>query len=153
MHLVDEVLDHLLGDIDVGDDAVAQRADRFDLVRGLAHHQLGVVADGLDLLDAVDRLDRDHRRLVQDNPPSAHVYQAYWRYPDRSPCRGDIHLNQRVQNMLYPSLACCRKKAPTPAGPRSRFLIQTLVKADEFPRRIQCFAGRLGLGYERLTCQ
>jgi hypothetical protein len=26
------VLDHLLGDVDVGDDAVAQRADRLDLV-------------------------------------------------------------------------------------------------------------------------
>src|SRR5688572_31656190 len=43
--LVDEVLDHLLGDIDVGDDSVAQRPDGLDLVRGLAHHQLGIVAD------------------------------------------------------------------------------------------------------------
>ena len=73
MHLVDEVLDHLLGDVDVGDDAVAQRADGLDLVGRLAHHQLGVVADRLDLLDAVDRLDRDHRRLVEDDAAAADV--------------------------------------------------------------------------------
>jgi hypothetical protein len=74
VHLLDEVLDHLLGDIDVGDDAVAQRADRLDLVGRLAHHQLGVVADRLDALDAVDRLDGDHRRLVQHNAAAADVY-------------------------------------------------------------------------------
>jgi hypothetical protein len=71
--LVDEVLDHLLGDVDVGDDAVAQGPDRLDLVRGLAHHQLGVVADRLHPLDAVDRLDRDHRRLVEDDAAAADV--------------------------------------------------------------------------------
>ena len=75
MHLVDEVLDHLLGDIDVGDDAVAKRADGFDLVGRLAHHQLGVVADGLDLLDPVDGLDGDDRRLVQDDSAAADVDQ------------------------------------------------------------------------------
>ena len=53
VHLADEVLDHLLGDFDVGDHAVAQGADRLDVVGRLAHHQLGVVADGLDPLDAV----------------------------------------------------------------------------------------------------
>src|SRR3546814_5866454 len=61
MHLADEVLDHLLGDVDVGDHAVTQRANRLDAVGGLAHHQLGVVADRLDPLDAVQRFDRDHR--------------------------------------------------------------------------------------------
>jgi hypothetical protein len=42
MRLVDEVLDHLLGDVDVGDHAVAQRPDGLDVVGRLAHHQLGV---------------------------------------------------------------------------------------------------------------
>src|SRR6185369_9029130 len=64
MYLVDEVLDHLLGDVDVGDDAVAQRADRLDLIGRLAHHQLGVFADGLDLLHAVDGLDGDDRGFI-----------------------------------------------------------------------------------------
>ena len=73
VHLLDEMLDHLLGDVDVGDDAVAQRPDRLDLVGGLAHHQLGVVADRLDALDAVDRLDRDHRRLVEDDAAAADI--------------------------------------------------------------------------------
>ena len=73
MHLVNEVLDHLLGDIDVGDDAVAKRPDGLDLVGGLAHHQLGVVADRLHLLDAVDGLDGDDRRLIEDDPAAADV--------------------------------------------------------------------------------
>ena len=73
MHFVDEVLDHLLGDIDVRDHAVAERADRLDLVGGLAHHQLGVVTDRLDLLHAVDGLDGDDRGLVQDDSASANV--------------------------------------------------------------------------------
>ena len=76
VHLVDEVLDHLLGDVDVGDDAVAKRADRLDLVGGLAHHQLGIVADGLDALDAVDRLDRHHRRFVEDDPAASDIDQG-----------------------------------------------------------------------------
>ena len=46
MHLADEVLDHLLGDFEVGDDAVAHRADRFDVAGRAAQHHLGVVADG-----------------------------------------------------------------------------------------------------------
>jgi hypothetical protein len=73
VHLVNEVLDHLLGDIDVGDDSVAQRPDRLDLVRRLAHHQLGVLADGFHLLDAVDGLDRDDRGLVEHDSAATDV--------------------------------------------------------------------------------
>ena len=60
MYLVDEVLDHLLGHVDVGDHAVAQRPNGLDLIGGLAHHQLGVVADRLDLLDPVDGFNGDY---------------------------------------------------------------------------------------------
>jgi hypothetical protein len=73
VYLGDEVLDHLFGDIDVGDDAVAQRADRFDAVGGLAHHQLCVVADRLDPLDSVQRFDRDDRRLIEHDALAANV--------------------------------------------------------------------------------
>jgi hypothetical protein len=59
MNLLDEVLDHLLGDVDVRDHAVAKRTNRLDLVGRLAHHQLRVVAHRLHALHAVDRLDRD----------------------------------------------------------------------------------------------
>ena len=73
VHLLDEMLDHLLGDVDVGDDAVAKRSDRLDGAGSLAHHQLGVVADRLDALDPVQRLDRDHRRLVQHDAATADI--------------------------------------------------------------------------------
>ena len=46
VHLVHEVLDHLLGDVEVADDAVAQRPDRDDLGRRPADHALGLRADG-----------------------------------------------------------------------------------------------------------
>jgi hypothetical protein len=67
MHLADEVLDHLFGDFDVGDDAVAQGTDRFDAVRGLAHHHLRIVTHRLHALDAVQRFDRDDRRFVEND--------------------------------------------------------------------------------------
>ena len=53
MRLADEMLDHLLGDLEVGDDPGAQRADGLDVAGRLAHHQLGVVADGADLPNAI----------------------------------------------------------------------------------------------------
>ena len=49
MHPADEVLDHLLGDLEVGDDAVAQGADGLDVAGRAADHLLGLVADGEDL--------------------------------------------------------------------------------------------------------
>ena len=108
MHLVNEVLDHLLGDIDVGDDAVAQRADGLDLVGRLAHHQLGVVADRLDLLDPVDGLDRDDRRLVQDDAAPAHV--------DQSVCGPEIDRHV-VRHPLEPARPEHRK-SPLSPNPR-----------------------------------
>src|SRR3984957_15742830 len=50
MHLADEMLDHLLGDLEIGDDAVAQGTDRLDVAGGAAQHHLGLVADGQHLL-------------------------------------------------------------------------------------------------------
>ena len=41
MHLADEVLDHLLGDLEVGDDAVAHGADRLHVPGRAAQHLLG----------------------------------------------------------------------------------------------------------------
>ena len=59
------MLYHLLSDVDVCDNAIPKRANGFDLVRRLAHHQLGVFADGLHLFDAVDGFDGDDGRLVE----------------------------------------------------------------------------------------
>ena len=47
--LLDEVVEHLFGDLEVGDDAVAHGLDGHDVRRGLAEHLLGPRADGLDL--------------------------------------------------------------------------------------------------------
>ena len=75
VHLADEVLDHLFGHVEIGDHAVAQRADGLDAVGRLAHHHLGIVTHGLDALHAVDRLERNHARFVQDDTLVLHVNQ------------------------------------------------------------------------------
>jgi hypothetical protein len=53
VHHADELLEHLLGDGEVGDHAVLHRADRLDVAGHLAQHLLGFLADGLDGLLAV----------------------------------------------------------------------------------------------------
>src|SRR3546814_14280075 len=47
--LVDEMLEHLFGDLDVSNHPVAQRAQRLDIGGGLAPHRLGIIADDLDV--------------------------------------------------------------------------------------------------------
>ena len=71
VHLLDEVAQHLFADVEVGDDAVLQRADRADVIRRAPDHALGFGADGQGppVLD----VDRDNRRLVQDDATPAYV--------------------------------------------------------------------------------
>ncbi len=76
---MNEMLDHLLGNINVGDDSVTKRADCLDLIGGLAHHELGVVANRLDPLDPIDGFDRHHRRLVEHDPAAADIDQRIGR--------------------------------------------------------------------------
>jgi hypothetical protein len=79
VHHLDELLDHLLGDHEVGDDAVLHRADRLDVAGHLAQHGLGLAADGLDHLLAVGTAfvaDGDHRGLVQHDALVAGKYQG-----------------------------------------------------------------------------
>ena len=71
--LLDEVAQHLLGDVEVGDHAVLERADRGDRARGAAEHPLGLDADGVDLACAL--VDRDHAGLRQDDSAPADVDQ------------------------------------------------------------------------------
>ena len=68
---LDEVAEHLLGDVEVGDHAVLQRADRLDVARGAADHALGLGADGQDR--AGQRVDRDDGGLVEHDASSAYV--------------------------------------------------------------------------------
>jgi hypothetical protein len=68
---LDEVAQHLLGDVEVGDHPVLERAHGLDVGRGAADHALGFVADGQDR--AGERVDRDHRWLVQDDAVAPNV--------------------------------------------------------------------------------
>ena len=74
VHLVDEVVQHLLGDIEVRDDPVAQRPDGDDVARRPAHHLLGLRADGQHPLGSA--VNGDHRRLVDHDAAVAHVNQG-----------------------------------------------------------------------------
>ncbi len=63
MHLVDEMPEHRLGDFEVGDDAVLQRADGHDVARSAPQHAFGLVAHGEHVIRA--HLHRYHRRLAE----------------------------------------------------------------------------------------
>ena len=79
VHLLDELLEHLLGDGEVGDHAVLHRADGGDVARRLAEHLLGRHADRLDRLLGVGPAfgaNGDHRGLVQHDALAAHVDQG-----------------------------------------------------------------------------
>ena len=69
------MLDHLFRDFEIGDDAVAQRADGGDVAGRAAQHHLRLVADGEHLLLALDLGDGDDRRLVQDDAAALDVDQ------------------------------------------------------------------------------
>ncbi len=73
VHELDEVAQHLLGRVEVGDDAVLERPDRGDAVRRTTDHPLGLVADSEQLVRLL--VHRDDRRLVHEDAPSAHVDQ------------------------------------------------------------------------------
>ena len=71
MHLLDEVAEHLLADLEVGDDAVLERSDRLDVGRCTADHPLGLEADSQG--PAVVGVDRHHGRFVEDDALTTHI--------------------------------------------------------------------------------
>ena len=77
VHPADEVTQHLLGHLEVGDHAVSQRADRGDGGRGAADHALGLLADGVHL--AVAGVDGHHRGLGHHDALAAHVHERVGR--------------------------------------------------------------------------
>ncbi len=79
MHHADELLEHLLGDGEVGDDAVFHGADGLDIARHPSKHLLGLAADGLDDFLAIGPAfvaNSDDGRLVQHNALAANVNQG-----------------------------------------------------------------------------
>ena len=71
VHLLDEVAEHLLGDVEVGDDPVLQRPDGGDRSGRASEHALGLDPDGVDLTRAL--VDRDDARLGEDDASAADV--------------------------------------------------------------------------------
>jgi hypothetical protein len=71
VHLLDEVAQHLLGHVEVGDHAVLERPDRLDRPRRPPEHPLRLDADRVHLARAL--VDRDDRGLGEDDAAAAHV--------------------------------------------------------------------------------
>ncbi|MNC85270.1 hypothetical protein D3C83_08610 [compost metagenome] len=79
MHLLDEMLEHLLGDGEIGDHAVFHRTDGRDVAGCAAQHLLRGEAHLLDHLLAIGTAflaDRHHRRLIQHDALAPHVDQG-----------------------------------------------------------------------------
>src|SRR3569833_1236853 len=82
VHLVDEVLEHLLRDGEVGDDAVLQRSDRGDVAGRAADHGLRRGADrgdGLRAARAFVLTHGDHRGFVQHDALAAYINKSVGR--------------------------------------------------------------------------
>ncbi len=74
MRARDEVPEHGLGDLEVGDDAVPQRPDRLDVAGRAPEHLLGFAADGEDLVAAAGvALDGDDGGLAGHDALALHV--------------------------------------------------------------------------------
>ena len=107
MHHLDELLEHLLGDGEVGDHAVLHRADRLDIARHLAQHGLGFLADGLNRLLALGTTfvaDRHHRGLVQHDALVAYVNQRI----------GSAQVNRQVSGEILTE--CSKHRNPLGHG-------------------------------------
>jgi hypothetical protein len=81
MDLLDEVAQHLLRDVEVGDHPVLQRADRADRPRRATEHPLRLYADRVHLSGAL--VDRDDARLGEDDAAPTHV--------DERVCGAEVH--------------------------------------------------------------
>ena len=66
--LADEVGEHLLGGVEVGDDAVANRPHGPQAIRRAPEHLPGIIADGFDCPGL--GVEGDERGLVDDDPSS-----------------------------------------------------------------------------------
>jgi len=71
VHLLNEVPEHLLGDIEVGDDSVLQGTNGGDCPRRPTKHPLRFDPDGVNLARAL--VDCNHRGLRQDDAAAADV--------------------------------------------------------------------------------
>ena len=71
MHLLNEVAQHLLGHVEIGDDAILERADRGDRPRRPPKHALGLDPHGVDFAGAL--VDGNDRWFREDDAATANV--------------------------------------------------------------------------------
>ena len=67
MNLANEIFDHFLGGIKIGNHPFAHRADGFDAAGGAAQHQLGILANGQHLFHAILDMIGHHGGFVQND--------------------------------------------------------------------------------------
>ena len=65
---LDEVAEHRLGDLEVGDHAVLERPHRVDRRRRAPEHLLGLGADGVDLAGAVSTATTEGSERTMPRP-------------------------------------------------------------------------------------
>ncbi len=75
--LVDEGLEHRLGDFEIGDDAILHRTDGDDVAGRAAEHALGFVADGQDAFGT--GFDGDDGGFAQDDAAIADIDEGVGR--------------------------------------------------------------------------
>ena len=78
MHLLDKVLQHRFGHVEIGDDAIFQWPDGADVAGCAAQHTFSFAAHCRNRLGparAAVHAHRNHRGLVQDNTAPTHVNQ------------------------------------------------------------------------------
>src|SRR5471030_436612 len=77
LNLLDEMPEHRLGDLKIGDHAVFHRAYGDDVSRRAAEPALGFLTDGQHIVRA--RLNGDHGRFPQDNATSPDIHETVGR--------------------------------------------------------------------------
>ena len=110
--LFDEVAQHALGDVEIRNDAIFQRADRHDVGGSPTNHPLGVGPYGEHFLGlAVDRHDRG---LIDDDAFAADEHEGVGRtevdanVPRQEAKEAVQHLGPSGRNSIKWRLASCR---------------------------------------------
>ena len=70
------MFDHLFRNVEIGDNAIAQRPDRLNIAGGAPQHHLRLVANREHLLATLHLRNRNHGWFVQDNPSSFDIDQS-----------------------------------------------------------------------------
>src|SRR5690606_1132836 len=76
MNLADKMLQHLLGNLEIGNNTILQGADSSNIARSPAQHALGFCADRLHDLMAIMMANSHHRRFVEYDAASANIDQG-----------------------------------------------------------------------------